>query len=90
MSCKLEEAIKDIEALASKPGAKSIAKELAQIANEAKESLKIQPATDVSEIKMLNEMLSEAEADAVIQEESDTMSVKDIKNLAKKVAEECK
>ena len=35
-------------------------------------------------------VVEEAEADAVVQEENDTMSVEDIKKLAMEVAEECK
>lgn len=35
-------------------------------------------------------VVEEAEADAVVQEENDTMSVEDIKKLAMEVAKECK
>jgi len=41
MSCRLEEAIKDIEILAAKPGAAKIAKELMKIADGAKDKLRI-------------------------------------------------
>ena len=56
MSCKLEEAIKDIEALASKPGAKSIAKELTQIANEAKESVEMLLKRKIIEINQFMQL----------------------------------
>ena len=80
MSCKLEEAIKDIEALASKPSAKSIAKELTQIAKEAKESLNIQPTAEYQR-KTNHQMQTNSKVD--------TMTSKELKEKAEKMLEEC-
>lgn len=60
MSCKLEEALKDMEALATKPGAKSIAKELMQISADTKLKLRLEG------LKTVIQNTKSSESDAVI------------------------
>lgn len=58
MSCKLEEAIRDIEVLASKPGAKQIAKELLEVANYARAKIGASTAKGIQYQRVLDKVFT--------------------------------